>query len=77
MKLIEVAGYRIFHTKLLRVCSKCISSFNDEGFRIKAAKRRDAGSVEARLVSEIGGRRRFSPRNVGVRFRFILEGGCC
>ena len=39
------------------------------------AKGRDVGPVEAGLIIEVGDRGRFSPGNVVVRFRFILNGG--
>lgn len=75
MELVEVADYGIFHTELLGVCGKAVF-FDDErrDIRIKVAKGRDADSVEARLISEIGDRR-FSPWNICVMFRFILDAG--
>ena len=39
------------------------------------AKGGDAGPVKARLISEIGDRRRLSPGHIGIMFRFILDGG--
>ena len=75
MDFVYIAGYRIFHPEFLGICGKCV--FQDErwSIRIEVAKGRDAGSIGARPIPEVGNHRRFSPGHIGIRFRFILNGG--
>ena len=75
MELIEVTSDSIFHTEFLGVCGKGVFFDDERGrIRIEVAEGRDAGTVEARFIIEIGDRR-FGPGNVCIVFGFILEGG--
>ena len=74
MELIEVTSYSIFHAEFFGVCGKGVFFDDERGrIRIELAEGRDAGTIEARLIVEIGDRR-FSPGNVCVVFGFILYG---
>ena len=54
VELVEVASDRIFHTELLGLRSKAFIDYKQGSIRIKVAKGRDAGPVEARLIVEVG-----------------------